>query len=662
MGKARTKAKGRCPIVDIQPMIKKDEGESSFRRLHGLLGGLVKIIGAGGCLFFLLYIAGVFSYARIYFFENQYNAIFMAIVLTLTFLLVPAGKGSPRDSLPWYDLLFILITLVGCMYIIINARELNTFGKISATNFEIALGAATTLVLMEAVRRSFGWAMVGVVVAFLFYAKLGYLVPGRLNLYYFSWEMLASDVYLSSQGIFGSLTSISSGIIIAFIAFGVFFVAAGGGEFFMKLALAFTGSMTGGPAKAAIVGSALFGTISGSPSANVVVTGSVTIPLMKSLGYKAHYAGAVEAVASTGGALTPPIMSGVAFIMAQMLGKPYAYIATIAALPAFLYYLSLYTQVHLQAVKLGLRGLPPEQLPSLKSSIKEGWEFAIPFVALVLFLFFLNYQAEIAGLYTILVLIIVSIFRKEHRININKFLDSLEGGLRSTLAVANIIALAGIIQAVLGATGLGPKISADLVTFFGGSSVLLVIAAGIACYIMGMGISFIAIYVLVTVLLVPALAKLGLPHVVSHFFIMYMVLATNFTPPYCTAAYVAASIAKAHPFRIGFQSMKLGIVTFLVPFIIVLNPALLLIGKPGVVIFAAITAIIGIVGLSAGLEGYLFSKMNWAQRILFMVGGTNMVIPGMVTDLIGAGLLALAGFWQWKTYKDTVAVAPGVLN
>ncbi len=627
--------------------------EARFRQYPEPAASFIRAISAGCCLFFILYVAGIFAQFRVFFLANEFNAIFLAVVLTLTFLLIPAGKGAPKNRLPWYDLALILTSLAGCTYIIANSLELASLGKISATPLEIALGTITILALVEAVRRSFGWAMVIIVVAFILYTKFGYLIPGPLNVYYFSWSMLASDIYLSFEGIFGSLTSIASGIVITFITFGVFFTAAGGGDFFLNLALALTGSMRGGPAKAAIVGSALFGTLSGSPTANVVVTGSVTIPLMKSAGYKPYYAGAIETIASTGGALAPPVMAGIAFVMASLVGKPYAYIATIAALPALLYFISLYTQVHLHACKTAIRPIPPEQLPSLKATLKGGWEFFLPFMLLILLLFFLKYPAETAAIYTILSLIALSMFRREHRLNLKRLIDCLDSGLRNTLPVASILALAGIILAALSVSGLGPKLSAALVTFSGGNMLWLVALAGIACYVLGMGISWIASYILVATLVAPALLKLGLPVIVSHFFIMYLVLSGAFTPPYCMVAYVASTIAKAHPFRIGFQAMRLGIVTFLIPFVIIYNPALILIGEPGEIVLAALTAIIGIIGLSVGIEGYLFSGTNWVQRVLFIIGGLAMFIPGLVTDIIGLVTLAMGAFWQWRGLRGT---------
>lgn len=642
--------------MDTAATTRREAGD--FRELTGAQAVAVNATAAVSGVFLVAYLGGAVGYFRFFLYENQYNAVFLAIVLALTFVLVPAGPRAPRDRVPWYDVLFAAAGVAGCAYIVVNAHELAYFGRITATPVEIALGAATIVTLMEAVRRSFGWAMVVIASAFILYAKLGYLAPGILRLYYFDWSMLTSDIYLGTSGIFGTLTSVASGIIVAFIMFGVFFVAAGGGRFFLDLTLALTGGMRGGPAKAAIFGSALFGTVSGSPAANVVVTGSVTIPMMRSVGYQPYYAGAIEAIASTGGALAPPIMSGVAFVMAMMVGKPYAYIATISALPALLYFMSLYVQVHLHAKKENIRGLPREQLPTFWATLRGGWELVLPFVVLCLLLFVLRYPPEMAALYTIGALVVTSLFRRVHRLGPQRIVQALADGVRATLAIANIIALAGIILAVLTVTGLGPRLSAALVTAAAGNVYVLVILAGLACYVLGMGISFIAAYILVAALVAPALLELGLPLVASHFFIMYMVLATNFTPPYCTAAYVAAGIARAHPFAIGFQAMRLGVVCFLVPFVVVFNPALILIGSTGEILLAAVTAIVGIAGLSAGIEGYLFVRASWMQRLLFVTGGVGMFVPGVASDVAGVMLLAIATAWQAYDARRAPAVSP----
>ncbi len=635
------KARARAP----------EQKAGRFRQYEGPLALLVKIVGAGGALFFLLYNAGIFSYARIFLLPMATNAIFVAVVLTMTFLLVPATKGSPRNKVPWYDVVLILSALAGTMYIFVNARDLVYFGKISATPLEQFLALLMYLTLAEAVRRSFGWGIVIIVTIFVLYAKLGSLFQGPLSVYPLTWSNLVTDVYLGAHGLFGMLTGIARGIIFSFITFGAFFVAAGGGDFFLKAALAVTGRMRGGPAKAAIIGSALFGTVSGSGAANVVVTGTTTIPLMKSIGYKPHYAAAIETIASTGGAIVPPIMAGVAFLVAWNVGKPYSYIATISILPAVLYFVALYTQVHLEAIKTGLAGLPREQLPSLKATVKGGWEFVIPFLVLIAILFFLKWQPEVAALYATLTVIFISIFRRKRRPNFGKLVGSLQGGMVNTMEIANIITFSGSLLALVSVTGLGAKVSAGLVTFAGGNTLILLILSAVACYVIGMGIAFTAAYILVAALVAPALASLGLPLVVAHYFIMYMVISGLFTPPVAAAAFIAGSIAGANPFRTAFQAMRLGIVVFLIPLAIAYNPALILIGSPTEIVLAAVTALIGVVVLSCGLAGYLFSEANWLQRVLFIAGGLAMFASDLTTDLIGLGILAIAFSWQWSGRK-----------
>lgn len=634
-----------------EPEIKTlDKEGSRYRQYSSPWNILIKVVSAGGALFFILYLSGVFAQFGVYFLYNEYNAFFMSLVLTLTFLLVPAGRMGRTDRLPWYDILLILGSLSGSIYVSVNALELTYFGKLSATPVEVALGCITMLALMEAVRRSFGWGMIGVVVAFLLYARFGYLVSGSLRVYPLDWSHLIADIYLSTQGIYGPLTSLSSTIVFAFITFGVFFIAAGGGKFFLDSAFGLTGSMRGGPAKVAVVGSALFATVSGSSVSNVVVTGTITIPMMKSTGYKEHYAGAIECVASVGGSMTPPIMGGTAFILAEMVNTTYRSIAIMAAIPAFLYYLSLFIQIDLRAAKEGLGGLLRQQLPSLKKTIREGWELLIPLLTLLVLLFVLRYTAVVSALYTIVSLIVVSMFRERHRINAKKFVDILYEGVRNVMPVANIIALAGVILALVNVTGLGPRLSAGLVALSGNSLLLLVLMSAIASYIIGMGISPIAGYVLVASLVAPAMVRFGLPLIVAHFFIWFIVHSALFTPPYCPTAYVAAGIAKAHPFRVAFTAMRLGIVVFLIPIIIVYNQALLLIGTPGEIALATVSAIIGVSSLAVGLEGYLLSRLNWLQRLLFIGGGTLLLAPGMVTDLCGVVLLVLVILRQWRSY------------
>ncbi|MFH0914260.1 MAG: TRAP transporter large permease subunit [Chloroflexota bacterium] len=340
--------------------------------------------------------------------------------------------------------------------------------------------------------------------------------------------------------------------------------------------------------------------------------------------------------------------------------KPVREVTASQALVAVLFFLAIYVQVDMQAAKMGLKGIPREQLPSIKTTLKEGWEFLLPLVVLVIVLFVIRYDPIISAMYTLGAVIVVSMFRKGNRLTPKKFMDSIEGGLRSTLTIGAIIALAAVVLQALVGTGLGPKLSSGLVSIFGGSMVSLVIAAGFACYIMGMGVSLTASYILVAIVVAPALREMGLPLFVAHFFILYLTTSTMFTPPYAPNSYVAGAIAGADPFKVGFKAMQLGIVCYLVPFIIVLNPALLLIGNTGDIILATVTAIVGVIALSAAIEGHLLSGLNAPQRILFAIGGMLTVIPGLVTDLPGLGILGLTLFWHWVNTRRLRASEPAL--
>lgn len=644
---------------DQPQVIIPEEGQDRYRQYHGTMAVVVKAVGVATALFALLYVSGVLPYFEIYFQHIQFNAIFMSGILILTFLLFPAWKGENQNRLPWYDILIILAMLAGTAHIIINAEEIITMGSLLATPQETVLGIVSVVVLLEAVRRTVGWPVVIITLIFILYAKFSYLLPGTLTARTHTWPRIMAEAYLSRNGIFGELTSLASGIIIAFVAFGSFFIKVGGGEIFLDLALSLTGGIRGGPAKAAILGSALFGTISGSPAANVAVTGTITIPLMKRTGYDPVFAGAVETVASTGGMLMPPIMGAVAFVMADMLKVSYFTIAQAAAIPAVLYFLALYAQVDLRAARDGLRGIPRRELPSFVASLKGGWEFVIPLSFLVFLLMGLRYPPEIAASYAIGGLVIATLFRKRTRLTLGRFIDALAESANAMLMVAPVVAVAGIMVAMLTMTGLGPKLAEGLVAIAGGSQLALFILAGLACYIAGMGISIIATYILLALLVVPALTSVGVPEMVSHFFIFYMGLSMFITPPYAPAAFVAAAISGASPYRTGFLAMRLGIVTFIVPFVLAYNPALILIGTPVEIVLATVTAIIGVLALAVGIEGYLFTRANWLQRVLAVGSGLTLIVPGLLTDSIGFGLLVVVVLWQWVSKKRP---APATLS
>ena len=627
---------------------RKEIGEGTYRQYTGAMALLVKVIASGASLFILLYTAGVFAYFNISFFQTQLNAIFLAGVLVLLFLLFPARKDGQNNRLPWYDAFLILAGLASTLYIAINALALAQAYKITATPLETALGLILLVLILEAVRRTLGWPMVAVGIVFFLYIKFGYIIPGMFGAYPETWQQAVSDIYIATQGIFGPVLSIASSIVVVFIIFGIFFIHAGGGEFFMNLALSIAGSTRGGPAKTATIASAVFGTLSGSPVANVVVTGSITIPMMKRIGYSPEFAGAVECVASTGGNIMPPIMGVVAFIMADMINVPYADITIAAIVPAFLYFLAIFMQIDLRAAKENLKGLPRHELPSFSAELKKGWELLLPPLVLVVLIFILRWPVAMSGVYTILALIVVSMFRKRHRFTVAGFINCLEEGFRSVLSVGVLMALAGVLMATVIVTGLGPRISAGLVTLAGNNLLLLLILTGIGCYVMGMGISILGSYILLAALVAPSLEALGVPLMVAHFFILYMITLGFFTPPLCPVAFVAAPLAGAPPFRIGFNAMKLGIILFFVPFILVYDPTLMLVGRIGEIALSIVTAVIGVLALSVGLEGFLIGKTNWLQRILFLVTGIIMIMPGLLTNAIG--LSTISGLMIWHLW------------
>ncbi len=643
--------------TDAQGLRSPEEGESQYRQYQGPMALLIKLIAAGTAFFCLLYVSGALPYFGINYLYLQYNAIFLAPILVLLFLLYPARKGEIRERLPWYDILLILCGLAGTLYIIVNAVELESVARFVASPKETVLGVVFLVVIMEAVRRAVGWPMVIISLAFVLYAKFSYLVPGILSSPLQSWPRIMAEVYLTASGMFGTLTTLASTMIIAFIAFGTFFMKVGGGGVFLDLALSLTGSIRGGPAKSAIVGSAMFGTLSGSPAANVAVTGTITIPLMIKTGYSPTFAGAVEAVASTGGMLMPPVMGATAFVMASLLGVSYVTVAFAAAIPALLYYLALFVQTDLRAAKEGLHGIPSNELPAFWPTVKKGWEFSIPLVVLVVLLFVLRYPPAIAASYGIGALILVSSFRKRTRISVSGFIDALAEATKSMLIVAPLIVASGVIMSTLAMTGLGPKLASTLATLLGGNMLLLVLAAALTCFIMGMGVVIIVTYILLALLVAPALVQVGVPLMVAHFFIFYMGLTTFITPPYCGPVFVASAISGGAPYRSGFQAMRLGIVTFIVPFILIYNPALMLIGTPVEIILATVTAIIGVIALSVGIEGYLFTQTNWPQRILALGAGLAMMWSGWLSDFIGIVPLVVVVHWQLRSKKNQLLAA-----
>lgn len=636
-----------------------ETGELRFRTLSGWAAAVVKVVAIGLPLYSFWYIMQLFVPLGLFIYSGTHNAIFLILVLILVFFLVPARKKGSMEGVPWYDLLMIIAGSAGSMYLAVHYEDIMARGGITTSTTEQALGILLILVLMEAVRRTLGWTMVIVSLCFLFYAKFAYLFPGMLNGPEISLGRVMNYVYLSNQGIFGMILGIAATIIVGFITFGGFLGASGAGEVFNEIALSFLGHVRGGAAKVAVIASALMGTITGSPIAEVGIVGTTTIPLMKRVGYSSTFAGAVEAAAASGGVIMPPVMGAVAFVMADFTQLGYGAICLAAVIPALLYFLALYCQIDLRAAKEGLKGLPKSELPSRWGALSKSWYFFIPILVLILLLMIFDYDPIESAYYSVGVLILLSLLNKNNRLTWRKFLLALENTSKNLTDITPMCAVAGIIVGAVNLTGLGVNLSNMLISMSGGSLLVLAILTGVASYILGMGVSAIASYLILAVLVVPAMVQMGVPVIVAHFFILYMGVSMFITPPYAPAAFVAATVARADPFAVGYQAMKLAIVAYLVPFISIFAPALLLQGSVSEILVSAVTAIVAVFALSVGIEGFLLTRLGWLERIVWLAGGLLLFIPKLSLVLPGFVVLAVGLLLQVRKRKKSTFIAGG---
>lgn len=629
------------------------EQQDRFRRFTGALGIITRaILGAiPGCG--IIYVLRIPERLGLVPFREQYLGVFLTLVLVSTFLKVPATKHSPRGKLPWYDFFLILASLAAGGYLSLFYPDLvYTMGRILPAN--VILGGITVFLVLEACRRLLGHTVMGLGLFFVLYAHFSYLLPGILGTREIPWVRLFTFFYLDSGALLGVPLYLAGTVVFAFMFFGWCLFAVGAGQFVSDIAMGLFGRYGGGPAKVAVIASGLFGSISGSPSANVATTGIVTIPLMKKVGYSPEFAAAVEATASTGGLLLPPVMGAIAFIIAEFLEISYAKVATSAAVPAILYYIAVYLQLQLRAQKDGLRGLPPETLPSVKKAIKRGWIFVLPMIALIYFIFVLNFSPDLSGIYAAAIALVTSLFMKEGRISPGKFLSIFIMTGQAVLEVAVICAMAGFIIGSLSITGLGLSLSNTILVISGGNIALLLVMAAGASFVLGMGMPLIGTYLLLVILIAPALVESGVPPLAAHLFVMYFGTLSFLTPPVCISVYVAAGIANSHTMRSGFQAMRLAIVAYIAPFVFVYSPSLLLMGSVKDIIFVVATAFLGIVSLAVGLEGYLFSKTGIVGRVGFLLGGLMLVIPIRSVSLAGLllfGSLSLLAYLKRRSAR-----------
>lgn len=586
--------------------------------------------------------------------ETSYYYSLLALYGSLTFLIFPATKASLKEKIPFYDVLFFFLCLGVCAYFAAQALKIIEKGwEFVAPPLPTIFGLTLWFLLLEAVRRVAGSILMGTCLFFSFYPVFAHLMPGFLEGRDFSLLATARYHAMSVESILGIPMKVVGSLLIGFMIFGVTLQFTGGGKFFINFALALWGKSRGGPAKVAVISSALFGTMSGSVISNVVSTGSMTIPTMKRTGYPAYYAGAIEACASTGGALMPPVMGTAAFIMASFLSIPYWKICLAALIPSLLYFWGLFLQADGYAARAGLKGLEEKDLPSLSFTFKEGWFYLLALFLLVYFLLYLKVEAW-APFYASLLLLCLAMTKKETRLSWPKFKQLLIG---TGKFLSELVALLGGIGLVIGAlsmTGVAHSFSRELVSFAGGNIILLLLIGAITSFILGMGMTAAACYIFLAIVLAPALTAGGLNPLAVHLFVMYWGLVSFITPPVALGAITAASIAQADPMKTGLQAMKLGAVIYFIPFFFVFNPALILQAPLEEIILALVTALSGVFLISGGLEGYLWGvgRLSLVYRLWFITAGMLLAVPEWRTDLLGLSIAAI--LVGWKFYKKVI--------
>ncbi|MEW9501510.1 TRAP transporter permease [Jeotgalibacillus marinus] len=608
-----------------------------LRPLMGAVGTFISIIAILMSLFHL-YTAlfGVFE-------SILQRSAHLGFALILVFAIYkPTKKASESKLIPWYDWLLILLSAGAYSYFVFNAQEISSRMSYieQLTGFEITIGITAGIVLIEATRRVVGNTLVIIILAFLIYGIWGHLFSGALSHREFSTMWIIDHLFYTATGVFSTPLGVSATFIFMFILFGKFLEVSGAGQFFIDLSVAGMGKYRGGPAKTAIVASSILGTISGSAVANTVTTGAFTIPLMKKTGYKRHFSGAVEAVASTGGQIMPPIMGASAFIIASYLGVPYMDIAIAAIIPAVLFYLCLFIQVDLRAKRIGLVGLKKEELPNFLGIFKKGFMFFIPLVVIVVMLVGGSSPMK-AGLYAIVGTILVAAFSKESRLSFKTIVKGLDLGAKAALETAIACAAAGLIIGVIGLTGIGLKFSSIIIDLSGGILILALIFTMITSIILGMGLPTVAAYIIQVPLTIPALIGLGVAPIAAHMFVFYFAALSAITPPVALAAFAAAGIARSEPMKTGLTAVRLGLAAYIVPYLFVYGETLLLVGGATQIILSVITAIIGIIGIACAVEGWLLRHAYWYERIILFLGSMLMVVSGIYTDIAGVIILTL---------------------
>ncbi len=633
--------------MDLDSVMKKFDRESNTR----VWEGKAKIVISSILAIFSLFCLYVTLFAS--WLEEHRLTTFVAFIILIGYLTFPAKKGVQKTNhMPWYDIVAMFLGTGAFLYFTFNAIEIIQQGS-KFEWYQIIIGIIGILSIIEVCRRSVGLPIVIVAAAFIVYAIFwGVANPtlwGKLN-------YIVRYLFYGKEGILSTPINVCSKFIVVFIIFGAFLERTGIADFFIKISNSIVGGFSGGPAKVAVVASALEGMVSGSSVANTVGSGSVTIPLMKKTGYKPEFAAAAEASASTGGQIMPPIMGAAAFLMADYVGVPYSNIVVRAILPAVLYFAGIFIAVHLEAKKEGLRGLTKEELPRILPLLKQTY-LLLPLIILIYLVGTSQKSIQYAAAIAIVVAIVVSLFNKENRITPKKIWEALAAGGQGMITVAAACGVAGIIAGTITMTGLANVMINGIVALAGNQVIIALFLTMLCCIVLGMGVPTTANYCIMAATCAPILVRMGVPQIAAHFFVFYFGIVADLTPPVALAAYAGAAIAQGNPMKTAFTATKLAIGAFIVPYIFALNPAMLFIDTNAMeIVSISVTSLVGMFALSASLEGYLIHHMPWYQRAISAVGGLFLIYPGTATDIVGICLVALVVVAQVITRKKYIAI------
>lgn len=581
----------------------------------------------------------------------KHRSLHVAMMLFLSYILYPISDKASRKKLPVYDGVLAVLSLLTALYVWVDYPNIIARAGIINT-MDFIVGTILVFLVLEASRRVSGWPLTILASVFILYGLFGKNIPGIFAHRGYDWESLVNQFFISTDGIYGTSVGVASSYIFLFILFGEVMNKCGMGQFFNDIALALAGSSKGGPAKVAVIASGFLGSINGSAIANVVTTGTFTIPLMKKTGYSKEFAGSVEATASVGGQLLPPVMGAAAFIMAEMIGIQYSKIIVYAAIPAVLYYVGIIIQVHLRASKNNLHGIPKEDLPKLGDVMRDKGHLIIPIVFLIIMLFFSGRTVIYSAFLSIVVTIIVSMFKKSTRMTFKDLLDAFAGSAKGTVSVAIACAIVGIIIAVTSITGFGLNMANAIIQLGGTSILATLLFTMITCMILGMGLPSIPAYLITATIAAPALVELGIPVVAAHLFVFYFAMFANLTPPVALAAFAAAGLSGGDPMKTGFTAVKLALAGFIVPYMFVFNNELLLLNTTvPVAIRVVITSVLGVAMIGVAIEGYLKKKVPAILRLAAFAGALLLITADVTQDLIGYAVLAILLVQQYYGKK-----------